>query len=708
MMFSATLETGTRQEAALRLAENGYRVFPLVPGAKVPCTPNGVKDATTGAARIAEWWDTWPEANIGLSTEGLIVIDLDGPDNNFPNDPDKLSDFIGVSCQRTGRGGKHYVFKRPEGRTLKNSVGKLAPKVDVRTDGGYIVSAPSVVDGNAYQWLVELPPKEDLPFPPKWLLESLEQADAPEKIGETRPRPTPGEIIPNGQRNDKLFREAASLRARGHTEAEIKALLQQMNRDRCIPALPESEVDRIAESAGRYPEGPTGEPKAFALTDLGNAHRMRHRHGANLRYCHPFKSWLHFNGAVWPTDQTGLIYRLASDTARAIDDEVSQCGDDDQRKRLRQHATRTESERGLKAMVTLLQSLEGIPVLPSDLDANPWIINTPSGTVDLKGGKCSEHRREDLCTRITNAPFDPEADCPTWRAFLARCTGGDETLEAYLQKAVGYSLTGDRSEQVLFFLHGPPAAGKSTFLDVIEWVLGTYATHTAFNVFLEGIGDKPTHEIARLDGARFVSASETKSGRKWDEGLINSVTGDARITARHLYQEAFDFTPVFTLWLGANDKPRTLDGEGGIWRRLKVIPFTQSIPLEERDGDLLEKLKAEGAGILRWAVEGCLAWQELRSRGVMGLDEPEAVTEQTRGYRQEMDTVEDFIADCCATVREASVTTANLYAAYTAWCDEVDRSALSKVALGHRLGAMGFRPGKVNRAKGWHGIGLRE
>jgi len=411
---------------------------------------------------------------------------------------------------------------------------------------------------------------------------------------------------------------------------------------------------------------------------------------------------------MWERDQSGTINRLATETIRSLDEELQGLDDADARKALRQYANRSESEQRIRAMIALTQSREGVPVLPGDLDSDPWLLNTPSGTVDLRTGEAYPHKRSDLITRITNVPYDPHSICPLWDVFMRRATGGDESLSEYLRRAVGYSLAGDLTEQVFFFVFGPPATSKSKFLDVIEWILGTYATHTSFSVFLDGIGDKPTHEVARLDGSRFVSASETKSGRRWDEGLINSITGDYRISARHLYQEAYEFEPTMSLWLSANDRPRTQDGEGGIWRRLKLIPFSRVVPPQERDGNLFEKLKGEGPGILNWAIRGCLAWQSLRKQGVMGLGEPSAVTEHTSHYRQEMDTVEDFVADCCMAIRDASIAAAALYQAYANWADGADRSPVGKRAFSLRLESLGYRKGYVGRDRGWHGIGLRE
>ncbi len=245
--------TATREEllrAALRYAELGYPVFPCAPGKKTPLTPHGFKDATTEAATLEAWWAQFPAANIGLPTAGLLVIDVDGKDNPWPTDAERAQGLARGPISLTPRGGRHHLFRQPAGKTWQNTAGKLAPQVDTRANGGYIVVPPSVVDGRAYRWAetfeLDAGPGE-LPEPPSWLVERLD-GDGPK--GETAP--TEANAIPEGQRNDALARLAGTMRRVGMSRPEILAALAQINADRCTPPLPPSEVERIAASICRY------------------------------------------------------------------------------------------------------------------------------------------------------------------------------------------------------------------------------------------------------------------------------------------------------------------------------------------------------------------------------------------------------------------------------------------------------------------------
>lgn len=236
--------------AALRYAELGYPVFPCALGGKVPITSHGFKDATTDAAQIEAWWTEHPDANIGMPTAGLLVIDVDGPDNPWPGDPDKAQELARAPLSLTPNGGRHYIFRQPDGKAWKNTTGSIAPKVDTRTDGGYIVAPPSVVDGKAYRWAetMELDAEpEQLPEPPDWL-SALLDSPAVSANGCS----LDGNIIPSGQRNATLARLAGAMRRVGMSRDEIFASLKLANKDRCRPPLPAREVGRIADSIAKY------------------------------------------------------------------------------------------------------------------------------------------------------------------------------------------------------------------------------------------------------------------------------------------------------------------------------------------------------------------------------------------------------------------------------------------------------------------------
>ena len=351
-------------------------------------------------------------------------------------------------------------------------------------------------------------------------------------------------------------------------------------------------------------------------------------------------------------------------------------------------------------MLFFAKARSGIPVLPDELDRNTWLLNCENGTIDTRTGRRREQKRADLITKRSPAHFDPHATCPRWLSFLERIMDGNQNLVDFLQRAVGYSLTGATGEQVLFFLYGTGANGKSTFLDIIYEVLGDYASATPTSTLLSKAGsDTIPNDIARLKGVRFVSAVETEDGRRLAESVLKQITGDKRISARFMRGEWFDFKPECKLWLAANHKPVIRGTDDGIWRRIRLIPFTVSIPPEEQDHTLFEKLVTELPGILNWALQGCVRWQR------EGLGLPMEVKTAIATYREEMDTLADFFAECCTVEKHAMATARELYTRYTLWCEDNGERPERQKAFGMRLSERGFRRVK-NSIIIWHGVGL--
>jgi putative DNA primase/helicase len=375
--------------------------------------------------------------------------------------------------------------------------------------------------------------------------------------------------------------------------------------------------------------------------------------------------------------------------------------DDDKRRSFGQHITRSESHSRIMDMIGLAKSEPEIPVRPQQLDADPWVLNLANGTLDLRTGQLREHRREDLITKLAPVAYDPAAPCPRWEAFLSRIFAGDAELIRFVQKAVGYSLTGSTQEQCFFILYGAGANGKSTLIQTISALLKDYAKQTPTETLLVQRRDGVRNDLARLQGARFVYASEAEGGRKLAEALIKQLTGGDTITARYLYQEHFEFLPAFKIWLAVNHKPGVQGTDHAIWRRMRLLPFTITIPEAEQDKRLTEKLQAELPGILRWAVEGCLLWQQ------EGLEPPLAVKRATGDYRAEMDVIAAFLQDCCVVGPERRVLAGDLYAEYTSWCRQMGETPVSQKALASALRERGCTPGRQSSERFWCGIGLQ-
>jgi putative DNA primase/helicase len=437
-------------------------------------------------------------------------------------------------------------------------------------------------------------------------------------------------------------------------------------------------------------------------TDLGNSERFIQRHGADVLYCYAWGAWLVWNGATWERDEGGKVQRLAKATVRNIYKEAGEAEDKQERKALAQHATRSEAEARIRAMLELAKSEE--PISPEDLDARPWLLNVQNGTVDLRTGTLQPHRREDYITKLAPVEYDPDAAAPTWTAFLKRVLP-DEELRAFVQRAVGYSATGDTSEQCMIINHGGGANGKSTFQETIAAALGDYAMRAPTEMLLAKRAGGIPNDVARLKGARFVAASETEEGRRLAESLIKDLTGQDTITARFMRAEWFDFRPTHKLWLSTNHKPEIRGTDAAIWRRIRLVPWSVTIPPGEQDKRLPAKLCAELPGVLAWIVQGCLEWQ------CIGLQPPEEVRRATGRYRAEMDVLGAFIDEECIVAEHASARATALYSAYKAWCEENGERHETQRRFGGRLKERGFENGKITAGphKGyieWYGIGL--
>ncbi|MDP9437962.1 MAG: phage/plasmid primase, P4 family, partial [Actinomycetota bacterium] len=399
--------------------------------------------------------------------------------------------------------------------------------------------------------------------------------------------------------------------------------------------------------------------------------------------CYPWGKWLTWAGARWERDDSGRVHRLAKETVRSIYAEAAAADDEDRRKAIAQHATRSEAEGKIKAMLELAKS--ELPVSPDDLDRDPFLLNVPNGTVELKTGKLRRHRREDLLTKMSGAEYHPEAEAPAWEAFLKRVLPGEE-LRRFVCRGAGYSATGDTSEQCMFINHGAGANGKSTFQEALGEVLGDYSMRAPTEMLMTKRAGGVPNDVARLKGARFVAASETEEGRRLAESLVKDLTGQDTITARFMRAEFFDFKPTHKLWLATNHKPEIRGTDTAIWRRIRLVPWAVVVPPAERDRKLPEKLRTEAAGILAWVVRGCLEWQ----RG--GLGEPEEVRTATAEYRAEQDVLAGFLEECCVVRSEAWVKFADLYEVYTSWCDEAGETMQNRRRFGTQLKERGFEP----------------
>lgn len=434
--------------------------------------------------------------------------------------------------------------------------------------------------------------------------------------------------------------------------------------------------------------------KLYTFDDTGNAERMFDYFGSILKYSYVDKRWLYYRDGKWAYDNVGEIFRVADATLDIMKKESALWEEheggiyyDDYKK----HLKKTRSNNMKKAMVKELE--HRVPILPKNMDTDKMYVNCKNGIIDLRTGELIPHDINRFMTKMLNVQLPEKPKTPKlWTNFLGDIFGGDRELIRYIQKSVGYSLSGSTTEQCVFFLYGTGRNGKSTFLEIVRYIMGDYAT----NIQPETIMVRPSQgsansDIARLKGARFVTSVEPNEGMRINEGLLKQLTGDDIVTARKLYGDEFEFKPEFKLWMATNHKPIIRGTDTGIWRRIHIIPFTVSIPVEKVDRRLKYKLREELPDILAWAVEGCRIWQS------EGLRMPKAVLNAVQEYRHEMDVISAFADACCVVGGEAKAS--QLYAVYAEWAGENNEYRMSSTKFGAE---MAKRFERVKKRDGWY------
>lgn len=716
----------TMLEEAKRYAEAGIPVFPLhwikqdgtcscrlgaMCGAsgKHPRIKNWNEEATTDIEKITEWWTKAPLANIGIpmgEKSGLVALDVDTRHDGDKSLTDLITEFGPLPdtiTATTGSGGKHYVFKYTEELCLKNVVG-FRDGLDVRTQGGLIVAAPSMhVSGNRYCWDEGKSPFEmQAADMPAWLVEEIRkvgtQITAKKKVESASPR----KKIKEGGRNNHLTSLAGSLRRKGISEEGILAALKAENESRLDPPLDEEAVIQIAKSVARYE--PAAEEDEYKLTDVGNAERFVAMFRDSVKYCSIYKKWFIWNGRFWEQDDTGKIITFAIACIRNIINEANLLPEGDKRKALIQHSLKSESSGKLKAMLEIASGMSELTITSEDMDKNPWLLNCENGTINLKTGKLQPHNAKDYITKMCKANFDANCAIPLWTQLLEKVTNGDKQMQRYIQKALGYALTGDTSEQAIFILYGTGSNGKSTLLNVFSELMAMYSQSTPSDTFMHKKNESVNNDIARLKGARFVSAIEMEENKRMAESLIKSMTGGDKLVTRFLYGEFFEYVPQFKVFLAVNHKPVIRDTTNSIWRRIKLIPFEATFTEQERDKNFPARIIAtELPGILAWAVQGCMMWQH------EGLVMPDYVNTATQMYKDEMDSFTTFFTECCMESENGRTSNKMLRAKYDEWCKENGEYVLTQRPFSQKLIERGFtkKNSAANGALEWYGFVLR-
>lgn len=416
--------------------------------------------------------------------------------------------------------------------------------------------------------------------------------------------------------------------------------------------------------------------KFYSFDDTGNAERFNDKFNNSVRFNYTNKLWMYYDSRRWKNDDSGMINRLCDEVVEGMKDDAALYADDeDAEKTFLKHI---KTSRGSRAKSNMIKELQHrVPILPTQLDADIMALNSPNGVLNLRNGELMNHDPKLFISKISTTEYTETADCPEWTKFLDDIFAGDDDLIHYIQKAIGYSLTGSTAEQCMFFCYGTGRNGKSTFLDAITEIIGDYATNIQPETLMVKQGPQGANsDIARLKGARFVTTVEPNEGVRLNEGLVKQLTGGDRVTARHLYGNEFEFTPEFKLWMGTNHKPIIRGTDIGIWRRIHLVPFTVQIPTDKVDRQLKYKLKAEYPAILKWMVDGTLMWQR------EGLKIPKIIEEAVKEYQSEMDVISGFVEEKLEIDTEYEESAANLYHDYVIWAEENNQYKMSSTKFG--------------------------
>lgn len=446
--------------------------------------------------------------------------------------------------------------------------------------------------------------------------------------------------------------------------------------------MSDDDIIDLAEIRNRDALPPQFSEDALAL-------RFAALHERDLRYVAAWGKWLSYDRTRWCTDTTCHAFDLVRHVCRdaAVD--------------ARKDRTKflLSSAKTVAAVERLAKSDRRLAATADQWDGDPWLLNTPRGVVDLRTGSVRQHRPDDYITKIT--ALEPGGECPTWMRFLERVLDGDTELIGFLQRVLGYCLTGDTSAHALFFLYGTGANGKSVFINTVSGILGDYHRTAPIETFTASNVDRHPTELAGLRGSRLVTAVETEEGRRWAESRIKSLTGGDPVAARFMRQDYFEYMPQFKLVIAGNHKPGLRSVDEAIRRRFHLIPFTVTIPEEERDETLTDRLKDEWPGVLQWMIDGCIEWQE------RGLRPPEAVRAATETYLAAQDAVSAWAEECCEPDPDGFETQKDLFGSWSKWAAANGEFVGTRPRFNDALAMRGFQEHRRKYGRGFLGFKLK-
>ena len=605
---------------------------PVTLKAKAPYTRNGFKDATKDLEEIDRLWAANRNAAVGAPMgpeTSLLTVDID-------NGPDKVGmqtwEHTGLIVPdtvktRTVSGGLHLIFNYPTNYIIRNSASTVfGPDVDVRAYGGYIVWAGSNLENGRYEYLPGHSPNE-VPFAE--VTPEIMAYLASNQKTKSNGRPS-SQGTKEGSRNSSLFQEAVTQVHAGLDDNTVSENAQKLNAT-FDPPLDEEEVDRTIKSATGYRNN-----SQIPLTDLGNAERLKRDALGKLIYVAEEREWRVFDGQRW-VRQNGAAERLAHETIRRIVLEASH--DPDSIQTYSKWQKTSESSSRIKAALEIAATLEGMSVSKSELDQEKKFINFRNGTFELETGNFREHRASDFITKIAQVSYDPAAGAPRFEAFVDEIMDGNSEDKKYVQKLVGYILSGERPEQIIQFFKGDGGDGKSVLMETIRKLVGDYQITLSANTFAAKNFSAIPNDIARIAGARLAGVSELPKGLHVNTQLLKGISGGDTLVARFLHQEFFDFEPEALLVNCSNYYPFIDVEDKAFLRRVRLLRFPRNFSEDAPDLFLRDKLAKELSGILNWALEGYKMYKR------EGLEPTPNMLAELDRYRKFIDPLDGFYED---------------------------------------------------------------
>lgn len=592
------------------------------------------------------------------------------------NEHGKLPDTL---VSQTGGGGKHVFFKRPEGG-VKNSAGKIAKGIDVRCDNGYVVIPPSPHhSGGEYCWLDDEPEDIQIAEAPEWIL-GLARGQQAEviPINRNQPQPIPRQgwrgnsNVLEGQRNESMISYIGFLIQQGGRIQRIFEKANRANRRYCIPPLPDSEVQKMLTSAiERWTPAEAQQTGVIRPLSFYHKHKYRSEHFAKhykktVSYVPEQGMWSAWDGTYWDMKPETEVTHVVGEVMNFNDDLWDATSD--MQPPLKQQwenwAKSCSNSTNINAVIKLARSIMLRSF--SEYNKDDYALNCANGVIDLRTGKIEEHKPEFFITQKTDVNLDPNGSCPNFLHFLDTIMGWNQEMIDYLQKLVGYCLTGSISERAIFIFYGHGRNGKSTFLRVLQDLMGDYIKQQTTKVFMERQNDGVRNDLAGLHDCRLVTTSEIGKHNVLDAPMIKEFTGGDPISCRFLYKESFTYIPKFKLIMAVNDRPNLSVKDSAIWARVKMIPFEVKIPDDKivAQEQLLELYHLEMPKILDWAVQGAKKWIE------EGLGDPPSVVQATKDYQYEIDPNALWIETRHTSDEKDCVPYAELYGDYKVWADE--------------------------------------